>query len=144
MNVGSILARKGREIATADASISLRAAARMMSERNIGSLVLVDGDGELAGIISERDIVRAMADAGEAAAALPVSRFMTADVCTCSPETLTGELMQLMTERRFRHLPVVDGEGRMIGIVSIGDVVLQRMKEMAFEAEQMKQYIASG
>ena len=144
MNVGSILARKGREIATADASISLRAAARMMSERNIGSLVLVDGDGELAGIISERDIVRALADAGEAAAALPVSRFMTTDVCTCSPETLTGELMQLMTERRFRHLPVVDGEGRMIGIVSIGDVVLQRMKEMAFEAEQMKQYIASG
>ncbi len=142
MNVASILDRKGRDVATAPEDITLREAARELRKRRIGALVIMNGAGEIAGILSERDIVRAMADKGGSAADMPAGQFMSRDICTCRLCDTTEELMAIMTERRFRHLPVIE-EGRLVGIVSIGDVVLQRMEEMAFEAEQMKQYIVS-
>ncbi len=142
MNVASILDRKGRDVATAPENITLREAARELRKRRIGALVIMNDAGEIAGILSERDIVRAMADKGGIAADMPASQFMSRDICTCRLSDTTEELMAVMTERRFRHLPVIEG-GRLAGIVSIGDVVLQRMEEMAFEAEQMKQYIVS-
>jgi len=142
MNVASILDRKGREVATAPEDITLGEAARELRRRRIGALVIMNDAGEIAGILSERDIVRAMADQGGSAADMPAGQFMSRDICTCRLCDTTEELMAIMTERRFRHLPVIE-EGRLVGIVSIGDVVLQRMEEMAFEAEQMKQYIVS-
>ncbi len=142
MNVASILDRKGRDVATAPENITLRDAARELRQRRIGALVILNEAGEIAGILSERDIVRAMADKGGIAADMPASQFMSRDICTCQLSDTTEQLMAVMTERRFRHLPVIEG-GRLAGIVSIGDVVLQRMEEMAFEAEQMKQYIIS-
>jgi len=142
MNVASILDRKGRDVATAPEDITLREAARELRKRRIGALVIMNGAGEIAGILSERDIVRAMADKGGSAADMPAGQFMSRDICTCRLCDTTEELMAIMTERRFRHLPVIE-EGRLVGIVSIGDVVLQRIEEMAFEAEQMKQYIVS-
>ncbi len=142
MNVKTILERKGAQVATAEADMTLAEAACELAGRGIGALVLLDDSGAPCGIISERDIVRAMAEAGSRAAELPVSEFLSADVCTCSLQDSTEALMQVMTERRIRHLPVIEA-GRLCGIVSIGDVVRQRMEEMAFEAEQMKQYITS-
>ncbi len=142
MNVASILDRKGRDVATAPEDITLRDAARELRQRRIGALVILNEAGEIAGILSERDIVRAMADKGGIAADMPANQFMSRDICTCRLADTTEELMAIMTKRRFRHLPVIEG-GRLAGIVSIGDVVLQRMEEMAFEAEQMKQYIIS-
>jgi len=142
MNVEKILARKGRDVATADCHMTLQEAAREMRARRIGALVLLDKDGNLAGIISERDIVRALADSGGKAASLPACDYMTKEVRLCCKEDTTPALMAVMTEHRVRHLPVVEN-GKLAGIVSIGDVVIQRMEEMAFEAEQMKQYIAS-
>jgi len=142
MNVKTILERKGADVATAESDMTLAEAACELAGRGIGALVFVDDSGAPCGIISERDIVRAMAEAGARAAELPVSDFLSSDVCTCALGDTTEGLMEIMTERRIRHLPVVEG-GRLCGIVSIGDVVRQRMEEMAFEAEQMKQYIAS-
>ncbi len=142
MNVASILDRKGRDVVTAPEDISLREAAQELRRKRIGALVILNDSGEIAGILSERDIVRAMADKGGIAADMPASRFMSRNICTCRLSDTTEKLMAIMTEKRFRHLPVIEG-GRLAGIVSIGDVVLQRMEEMAFEAEQMKQYIVS-
>ncbi len=142
MNVRAILQRKGSQVATADCRLTLREVARRLKQERIGALPMVDGNGELVGIISERDIVNALADLGPEAAERPACDFMQRDVITCRPEDTTDRLMEIMTEHRVRHLPVVNG-GHLVGIVSIGDVVKQRMEEIAFEAEQMKQYIVS-
>jgi len=142
MTVEAILKHKGHEVVTADCELPLQEIARLLCDKRIGAIVLLDDNGGIAGIISERDIARAMAEAGAEAAAHPARDFMTKDVRTCSLSDTSAKLMGIMTDRRVRHLPVVE-EGKMIGIVSIGDVVKQRIDEIAFEAEQMKQYIVS-
>jgi len=141
MDVRTILKRKGTEVATASSDSSVVDIARMLREKRIGTIVLMDGD-RLAGIISERDIVRAMADAADMAAARPARDYMTRRMLTCAPDDSTDTLMAMMTEKRVRHLPVLE-DGKLAGIVSIGDVVKQRIEEILFEAEQMKQYINS-
>lgn len=143
MNVQAILKRKGRDVATIPCSATLREAAQQLKAKGIGALVILDEDGALAGIISERDIVNAMAEEGEAAASRSVCDFMTTDVRTVGLSDTTDRLMEIMTHARMRHLPVIEN-GKLAGIVSIGDVVKQRMEEIAFEAEQMKNYIATG
>ncbi len=142
MQVKHILQRKGRDVITADPDMTLEEAANTLKARCIGALVVVDGKRRVQGIVSERDIVSALATHGAKATGLPVSRIMTRDVCVCAPADTTDRLMEIMTHRRVRHLPVVE-DGRLAGLVSIGDVVKQRMEEIAFEAEQMKLYIAS-
>ena len=141
MDVRTILKRKGTEVATASSDSSVVDIARMLREKRIGTIVLMDGD-RLAGIISERDIVRAMADAADMAAVRPARDYMTRRMLTCAPDDSTDTLMAMMTEKRVRHLPVLE-DGKLAGIVSIGDVVKQRIEEILFEAEQMKQYINS-
>ncbi len=143
MQVRQILQRKGREVITATPDTSLRDAARLLKEHQIGALVITNGGDAFAGIVSEHDIVEAVADKGAAATAMPVARIMTREVMTCSEDDTTDKLMEIMTEKRVRHLPVVEN-GKLTGLVSIGDVVKQRMEEIAFEAEQMKAYIATG
>src|SRR5690606_10005837 len=110
---------------------------------NVGALVVSEGGADIAGIISERDIVRALAADGAAVLDRPLHELMTADVATCSPRATVDELMRLMTERRIRHVPVTD-TGDLVGIVSIGDVVKSRIDELQVEADTLHQYLASG
>ena len=141
MKVRDILARKGHEVMTTSPQTTLREAARLLKAHCIGALVVADG-GNPVGIISERDIVNAVAETGPDAVNAPVKNFMSRDMITCGPNDTTDYLMGVMTEKRVRHLPVLEN-GELVGLVSIGDVVKQRMEEISFEAEQMKLFIAS-
>jgi CBS domain-containing protein len=143
MIVNRILSLKGREVATIEPGRSLSEAARVLAERRIGALLIVDGDRPVAGIISERDIVRAVAMHGAKALDEPVSRFMTEKVVTCTGETSINDVMELMTQQKFRHIPVVES-GRLSGIVSIGDVVKLRLEEVEAETQAIKEYIATA
>jgi CBS domain-containing protein len=143
MIVNRILSLKGREVATIEPSRSLSEAARFLAERRIGALLIVDGDRPVTGIISERDIVRAVAMHGAKALDEPVSRFMTEKVVTCTGETSINDVMELMTQQKFRHIPVVES-GRLSGIVSIGDVVKLRLEEVEAETQAIKEYIATA
>ncbi len=142
MQVKQILKNKGSAVITAPPHVSIQDTARKLKKHRIGALVITDDDGGVLGIVSERDIVNAVADFGEECRSMPVERIMTRDVRTCRPDDTTDALMEIMTTRRMRHLPVID-EGRLAGIISIGDVVKSRIEEIAFEAEQMKMYIGS-
>ena len=141
MKVRDILARKGHDVMTTSPQTTLREAARLLKTHRIGALVVVEGDRPV-GILSERDIVNAVADAGAEAIDAPVADFMSRDMIACSMDDTTDRLMEVMTEKRVRHLPVLEN-GKLAGLVSIGDVVKQRIEEISFEAEQMKMFIAS-
>jgi CBS domain-containing protein len=143
MSVEVILAKKGRDVVTVAPDQSLADAARILSERRIGAAVITDGERRVLGIISERDVVRAIAESGEAALAEAVSRRMTTRVVTCTSHTGIDELMGLMTQGKFRHIPVVEG-GKLGGIVSIGDVVKQRLSEVETEHQALRDYIATA
>jgi CBS domain-containing protein len=143
MIVNRILSLKGREVATIEPGRSLSEAARFLAERRIGALLIVDGDRPVTGIISERDIVRAVAMHGAKALDEPVSRFMTEKVVTCTGETSINDVMELMTQQKFRHIPVVES-GRLSGIISIGDVVKLRLEEVEAETQAIKEYIATA
>jgi CBS domain-containing protein len=143
MIVNRILSLKGHEVATIEPGRSLSEAARVLAERRIGALLIVDGHRPVTGIISERDIVRAVAVHGAKALDEPVSRFMTEKVVTCTGETSINDVMELMTQQKFRHIPVVES-GRLSGIVSIGDVVKLRLEEVEAETQAIKEYIATA
>jgi CBS domain-containing protein len=146
-----ILHRKGRDVETISAAASVSDAAVRLRDRNIGALVVMaDEDAEggvaVAGILSERDVVRALGVAEADSAAVlgqPVSSLMTTEVVTCEPRTTVDELMRLMTDRRIRHVPVLDG-GALAGIVSIGDVVKSRIDELKEETDTLHEYLSSG
>lgn len=142
MNVQSILSRKGTEVATIAQTATLADAVRELGKQRIGALV-VSGDGRaIEGIISERDVVQAGAARGVSVLEMNVGSFMSTDVVTCNAGDGVDQLMSLMTERRIRHLPVVDDDGRLSGIISIGDVVKARLTELEHENEQLAQYIS--
>jgi CBS domain-containing protein len=141
VNVQSILAAKGSAVATIDASSSLAQATASLRDHGVGALVVSSGGGTIEGIISERDVVRALAAHGGGTLGRTVSSAMSTDVVTCRPADTVDELMALMTERRFRHVPVVDDDGSLIGIVSIGDVVKFRLGELEHENQALFDYI---
>jgi CBS domain-containing protein len=141
MSVASILKEKGAEVATAPAEMTIAEVASLLSERRIGAVVVTGPDGAIEGIVSERDIVSGVARYGPEVLSGPASTVMTRDVHTCDPSDSIYDLMNVMTEQRIRHLPVVV-DGKLQGIVSIGDVVKQRIAEIEFEANEMKRYIA--
>ena len=144
MNVQSIIGGKSPVVATITQTATLREAVAQLTERRIGALV-VSGDGKaIEGIISERDIVRAASTSGPGALDGRVGSVMSTDVVTCSAGDGVDRLMALMTERRIRHLPVVDERGQLAGIVSIGDVVKDRLQAMERETEAMRDYIQSA
>ncbi len=143
MIVNKILELKGRDVVTIEPAQALSEAVKVLSERRIGALLIVDGHRPVSGIISERDIVRAVAAQGIKALEEPVSRFMTEKVVTCSGQTSINDVMELMTKQKFRHVPVVEG-GRLAGIISIGDVVKLRLEEVEAEAQAIKEYIATA
>jgi CBS domain-containing protein len=142
--VSVILDRKGTQVETIAPDATLGVAADRLTERGIGALVVVDGDGRLVGVISERDLVGELSRHGPGLVDLPVSAVMSRQVETCRLHTRTHELMAVMTERRFRHVPVVDDDHRPIGIVSIGDVVKLRLDELASEAAHLETYVTGG
>ena len=143
MLVSHILREKGREVLAIPATATLLEVSAMLTRHRIGALVVQGSDGGLAGIISERDIVRAVAEDGAAALGLAVAIRMTRDVAVCEETDTIDEIMETMTRCRFRHMPVVDG-GNVVGIVSIGDVVKTRIAETLREAQALKEYIAAG
>lgn len=120
---------------------TLAEAIRTLSEKRIGAVVVMGADGALVGILSERDIIRALGELGAGALESAVSRSMTSKVVTCRPQTSVDELMEIMTTGRFRHVPVVEN-GRVTGIVSIGDVVKHRVAAIEAESKAMRDYIA--
>jgi CBS domain-containing protein len=115
----------------------------VLSERRIGALPVIDGKQPVSGIISERDIVRAVALHGPSALDEPVSRFMTSKVLTCTGQTPINDVMEMMTEQKIRHIPIVEEE-KLVGIVSIGDVVKLRLEEVEGEAQAIREYIATA
>ena len=141
MNVSAILKQKGRGITTARPTVTLMEVANKLAAKRIGAIVIVGAGGEVAGIISERDIIRALSMHGPDCLGLPVSQSMTKKVVTCQETDALHELMAMMTERRFRHLPVVT-DGALVGIVSIGDVVKHYVVEMQTEATAIREFIA--
>jgi CBS domain-containing protein len=141
MNVQSIIGGKSPVVATISQTATLREAVAQLTERRIGALV-VSGDGKaIEGIISERDIVRAASVSGPGALDGAVGSVMSIDVVTCSAGDGVDRLMALMTERRIRHLPVVDERGQLAGIVSIGDVVKARLSELEQENHALAEYL---
>jgi CBS domain-containing protein len=143
MRINEVLAGKaGHDVVTVNPDASVRDLVAMLAEHNIGALV-VSGDGSsVDGIVSERDVVRRLND-DEGVLDAPVSSIMSTEVRTCSGNDTVNELMALMTERRFRHVPVVKNE-KLVGIVSIGDVVKSRMSELEFERDQLDSYVQSA
>jgi len=144
MSVAQILTHKGTGVVTVTPGDDVASICRILAENRVGAAVVTEpGTGAIAGIVSERDIVRALAAQGAGAIARPVSEFMTREVITCSPADSIDMLMEVMTQRRIRHVPVVI-EGRLAGIVSIGDVVKRRIEDAEREAAEIKRYIAEG
>ncbi|KQT53726.1 inosine-5-monophosphate dehydrogenase [Aureimonas sp. Leaf454] len=143
MSVKHILDEKGRQVFTMPPSSTLQDAARELADRKIGAVILTDDGGKIAGILSERDIVRMIARNGAKCLDQSISEVMTTKVVTCSESTTLDELMESMTKGRFRHIPVEE-RGRLVGVISIGDVVKKRIEEALQEAEQMRSYIAAG
>jgi CBS domain-containing protein len=143
MQVAAILRAKGNTVARAGSDISVADALNILKQHHIGAVVVADDDRTLKGILSERDIVRGLADHGAEALDFPVTALMTSEVITCSEDRSVDELMRDMTEHRIRHLPVMR-DGRLAGIVSIGDLVKYRLDELEGERDAMRDYIATG
>jgi CBS domain-containing protein len=143
MNVKTILAAKGGDIVCIEPTADLSAAAKLLSAHRIGAVLIRGAGGHLAGILSERDIVRALSEHGAAALKLPVGQVMTREVATCGEDDTVASIMERMTEGKFRHMPVVT-KGKLAGLVSIGDVVKQRVEEIERESEAMRDYIRTA
>lgn len=139
--VKAILDQKGRDVVTVGPDTTLNEAAATLHKNRIGAVVVVGSNDKIAGIFTERDVVTALARNGASALEQPVSSMMTSEVFRCKEETTVNELMGMMTERRFRHVPV-ENNGKLSGIISIGDVVKQRIREVELETEQIIAYIA--
>lgn len=143
MTVRSILDQKGHDVLTIGPNEKLSEAIRLLAEHRIGALVITNGDRKIVGILSERDIVRVIGKEGAAAMDSTVRASMTAKVKICNENHTVNEVMEIMTNGRFRHLPV-EKDGMLDGIVSIGDVVKRRIEDVEREAEEIKQYIATA
>ncbi len=143
MIVKHILAGKGDNVVTIDPTADVIAAVKLLAERGIGAVVVLGADHRIVGILSERDVVQALAEHGAAVLSEPVNSVMTREVKTCTEDDTIGELMGRMTSGRFRHLPVVQ-HGKLIGIVSIGDVVKSRVEEIDQETNTLRQYIQTA
>lgn len=142
MLVANLLTDKGNRVATVKPGDLVSTATQMLKSERVGALVVSEDGTSIAGIISERDIVRSLADDKDVQSRT-ISTIMTSNVITCKTGDDVGELMKLMTEHRIRHIPVAES-GNMIGIVSIGDVVKLRLSELESEADAMRAYIATG
>jgi len=143
MTVKAILSKKGTDVLTIEPTKNLADATRLLAEHAIGALVVTGPDRRIVGIVSERDIVQELAAHGPASLDLPLTDVMTRRVMTCSINDTVSSVMEQMTQGKFRHLPVVE-QGRLSGIVSIGDVVKYRLQEMEHEQSALRDYIQTA
>jgi CBS domain-containing protein len=143
MTLGSILRLKGGDVAYVAPDTTIAAVAELLTQRRIGAAIVCDSAHRLVGIVSERDIVRGLARHGGRVLQMTAEQLMTRDPMTASPATSVPEAMALMTEGRFRHLPVIE-RGDLIGIVSIGDVVKERISEQDLEVDSLRAYVAGA
>jgi CBS domain-containing protein len=143
MTVKTILATKGSNVLSIEPTASLEAAVAMLAKHRVGALLVLGPDRRVIGILSERDIVRALAERGAGALKEPLAQSMTRKVVTCSQSDTVGALMERMTTGKFRHLPVIE-QDQLVGIVSIGDVVKLRLHEMEHEAAALRDYIQTA
>jgi CBS domain-containing protein len=143
MNVTTILAAKGGNVISIEPAATLASAVKTLAENRIGALLVLGADRRVAGILSERDIVRVLAEQGAGALEQPLSQVMTRKVVTCSQSETIGDIMERMTKGKFRHVPVVE-QDQVIGVVSIGDVVKYRLQEMEHESEALRDYIQTA
>lgn len=146
MLVKTILKAKarGEGVVTIEPDATLADATRALATHRIGAMVAIERNGAVVGILSERDIVRAIATHGEGCLTSTVRHWMTASVQTCNQDDTLESLMQIMTARRIRHLPVVDDVGRLIGMVTIGDVVKSRLDEADMEVDNLRHYVVAA
>lgn len=143
MSVASILKHKGTRVETVQPAATVRQVCDVLAARKIGAVIVKGPAGQLLGVVSERDIVQAISKHGESAMSLQVHTIMTCDIATCRMSDTAQDLMEMMTEGRFRHVPVVEG-GQLMGIVSIGDIVKRRMEDSELERTSMRAYIAQA
>lgn len=143
MNVAAILKVKGRSVATAPPEDTVETVAQKLASRKIGAIIIVGDGGHVNGIISERDIIRVVAEKGASALLRPVSEVMTKNVMTCNSSSTIDQMMSIMTQGRFRHVPVIE-DGALIGIISIGDVVKHHIAEVEMEVTAMRDYLTTG
>lgn len=143
MNISQILKAKGRAVATARPDATLSEIIDKLAHKKIGAIVIVGDNGEVVGIASERDVIRLLAERGEAALKEPVSQSMTTSVVSCQETSTLEEMMEMMTQGRFRHVPVIE-DGALVGIVSIGDIVKHHVAEVEMEVTAMRDYFATG
>ena len=142
MTIAAILKHKGTEVVSITEHASMADLVRLLASRRIGAVPVLNGAGELAGIISERDLVGALGAHGAAALDQPTAEFMTRSPRTGTPDTTVVQAMELMTDGRFRHLPILQ-DGKLVGIISIGDVVKARLMQQALEVDSLKAYVAA-
>ena len=143
MTVQALLSAKGGGVISIEPTATLEAAAKKLAEHRIGALLVLGPDRRVTGILSERDIVRVLAARGPAALDEQVGSVMTRNVVTCSGNETVSEIMERMTAHRFRHLPVVE-QNKLVGIISIGDVVKTRVEEIEGESNALRDYIATA
>jgi len=143
MTVKAVLSRKGTSVTTIEPIATLAAAVKTLAEKRIGAIVVTGAEARVVGIISERDIVRALSQHGADALSRPVAEVMTRNVVTCSESDTIANLMERMTEGKFRHIPVVE-QGRLAGIVSIGDIVKRRVEELENDGAALQDYIRTA
>jgi CBS domain-containing protein len=143
MTIHAILLSKGVTVHSIKPDAILTDAVALLRQHRIGAMLVIEGNNLIVGVLSERDVVRALGSHGVAALDMPVHSVMTSPVITCHPEDTVAATMSLMTTRRIRHLPVID-DGRLIGMVSIGDLVKKRIEDSEREAAELKNYIANG
>jgi CBS domain-containing protein len=141
MNIATILRQKGSQVVTVGTEDEAGNIARILAQHRIGAVLVRDVGGDVLGIVSERDIVRCMASHGAEAVSLPAARMMTRALHTVTPQTKVTEALELMTDRRVRHLPVIAEDGGLAGMVSIGDLVKARIDEAVHEAEELRHYV---
>ena len=143
MTVKAILSRKGRDVVTIAPTAQLSEAVKLLADRRIGAVIVTGAEGRVAGILSERDIVRSLGERGPAALQENVATVMTRKVSTCSEADTIALIMERMTAGKFRHMPVVE-QGRLVGVISIGDVVKWRVEEIEGESNALREYIATA
>jgi CBS domain-containing protein len=144
MIIASILRQKGSQVVSVHPRDGVASITRTLAQHRIGAVLVVENDGTVLGIVSERDIVRALAGLGESTMRMTAGQLMTRVLFTVSPQSTVCEALQLMTDRRIRHLPVLEEGGHLAGLISIGDLVKARIAEAEHEAEELKHYVTAG
>jgi CBS domain-containing protein len=142
MKVETILQNKGNQVVTMPPDATIDAAAKLMLQLGIGAVMICDEQNQFCGVLAERDIVHGLADHGSHVLAFPVRSLMRHEVSTCKPEDQLNAIMEMMTDRRVRHVPVRDEHGDLCGVISVGDVVKARIDEIEREARELRDYIA--